>query len=98
MTMNKLRRDTRGENVPDMHRMVAVTTPAPRRSRSMLRARLPLAVASLAAAVAVLPATAASAAPLDGTPLGSVLTQAQSGAGSSGAPDVQGSLTDFTTC
>src|SRR4051812_17154367 len=59
--MGKLRRDLRSVDAPNMQRMVAVTDRPPTRSKGMLRARLPLAVALLAATL-VIPATAASAA------------------------------------
>jgi hypothetical protein len=70
----------------------------------MLRARLPLAVATVAAGIALIPMAAASAAtPLDGTPLGGLITQLQSGGsslsgGSGSAPDVGGDLTTFASC
>jgi len=70
----------------------------------MLRARFPLAVAALAAAVALVPASSASAA---SSPLGSsfdpsqvqdALGQLGGGSGGSGTPDVGGAFTDLTGC
>src|SRR4051794_13573835 len=95
--MRRLRRDTRTTDAPDMSRMVAVTDKPPARSRGMLRARFPLAVAGLAAAVALIPATSASAA-VPGLPSQVQEAIGSANGGSGSTPDLPGAVTDLTGC